>query len=89
MIRTQINLTEQQYRQLQLEARRKAKSLSAIIRGAVDKNLANTKKGNTWILLEMSKKAGRSGDKYLAQNYKQYLYGAKSKYARYVKKSSK
>jgi len=83
MIRTQINLTEDQYRELQQEARRKSQSLSAIVRDVIDKKLgAKIKKGNAWILLEMAKKAGRSGEKNLARDYKRYLYGDKSKYAK-------
>lgn len=77
MIRTQINLSEEQYRQLQLEAKRRSESLSAIIRKLIDKKLTRKKKGNAWVLLEMAKKAGH-GPKDLAENYKEYLYGKKS-----------
>lgn len=82
MIRTQINLTEEQYRQLQLEARRKDQSISALVREAVDKAVVKKRKGNARILLEMAKGAGRSGEKNLARDYKRYLYGDKSKYAK-------
>ena len=81
MIRTQINLTEEQYRRLQLEAKAKSRSVSALVRQALEKPQSK-KKGNAWILLEMAKHAGRSGQKDLAQNYKRYLYGDKSKYAK-------
>lgn len=77
MIRTQINLTEEQYRNLQLEAKRKAQSLSAVVREKIDKAIAKKKKGNAWVLLEMAKKAGH-GPADLAENYKEYLYGKKS-----------
>ncbi|MBI2326810.1 hypothetical protein HYU92_00675 [Candidatus Curtissbacteria bacterium] len=79
-----MNLRLEQYQHLQLEARRKAKSLSAVIRETIDKQLGKTpaQKGDASVLLAMAKKAGRSGLKKLAQDYKRYLYGDKSKYAK-------
>lgn len=80
MIRTQVNLTDEQYRKLKAEARSKSKSVSALIRDSVDKRL--TRSGSAGILLEMARRAGKSGEKNLARDYKRYLYGDKSKYAK-------
>jgi len=83
MIRTQINLTDSQYRYLQNEAKKRSRSLSAIIRDAIDKKLTKGKEGNAWVLLAMAKKAGRSGQKNLARDYKRFLWGDKSKFAKH------
>lgn len=78
MIRTQINLEEEQYRLLTFEAKRQNRSLSDLIRKAVNvsfKQIAT--KGNADVLIRLSKLGGKSGDPYLAQNYKKYLYEKK------------
>lgn len=78
MIRTQINLEEEQYRLLTLEAKRQNRSLSDLIRKAVNESFKQiATKGNADVLIRLSKLGGKSGDPYLAQNYKKYLYEKK------------
>lgn len=85
LIRTQINLEENQYRLLTLEAQRQNRSLSDIVRETVDKkfNLIK-KKGNAGALLELAKQAvsfqkyNKNIPKDLIEHMDEYLYGKKS-----------
>jgi len=76
MIRTQINLRENQYQLLHAKAKTERESLSETIRKILDSFLKTRKQeSNAWILLEMAKHAGRSGEKNLSTTYKKILYG--------------
>ncbi len=57
MIRTQINLEEEQHRLLTLEARRQRRSLSDLIRESINKDLKKKKKTNAGALFELAQKA--------------------------------
>lgn len=78
MIRTQLNLRENQYELLQEKAQRAGESLSEVVRKILDAELKTKKQeSNAWVLLEMAKHAGRSGEKNLSTTYKKILYGGK------------
>ena len=91
LIRTQVNLEEEQYRLLQLEAQRQNRSLSDLIRETIDKKFIKGKrKSNAGALLELAKHAV-SFKKYnvpvdIIENMDDYLYGKKSKWAYLWKK---
>ena len=83
LVRTQINLEEEQYRLLQLESKRQNRSLSDLVRETIAKKFAppKTKKN---ALLELAKNAvnfkkinPRVPDD-LIENMDDYLYGGKS-----------
>lgn len=94
LVRTQINLEEEQYRLLTLEARRQKRSLSDIVRETIDKKFIQPrKKDNAGALVELAKHAV-SFKKFnpnvpddLIENMDDYLYGKKSKWAHWWKKS--
>jgi hypothetical protein len=88
MIRTQIYLTEKQYRVLKEKSHAENQSIAGVLRMLVDKEIvqvkdaAGSKKkknvGNT--LLAMARRAekeGLSGPPDLASNVDEYLYGDK------------
>ena len=77
MLRTQINLREEQYHLLRIQAQREGESLSELIRKILDSAMRIKEKDNAYILLEMAKVAGKSGVKNLSTGYKQILYGGK------------
>lgn len=77
MLRTQINLREEQYHLLRIQAQREGESISELIRKLLDSAMRIKEKNNAYILLEMAKAAGKSGVKNLSANYKQVLYGGK------------
>ena len=77
MLRTQINLREEQYHLLRIQAQREGESLSELIRKILDSAMRIKEKDNVYILLEMAKVAGKSGVKNLSTSYKQILYGGK------------
>lgn len=85
MIRTQINLKEEQYRLLQLEAQRQKQSLSELIRETIDKKFRKSRKSGD-ALLELAKNAvdfKKINPKVpddLIENMDEYLYGRKSKW---------
>lgn len=90
MIRTQINLEEEQYRLLQLEAQRQKRSLSDVVREAVAKGLIMRKKRYT--LLDIAKHAAKGKKDIpndISENHDEYLYGKKSKFAYAWKRSTK
>lgn len=96
MIRTQINLEEEQYRILTLEAQRQNRSVSALIRETIDKQLVRkSKKGNAKILLELAKNAvdfkkiNPETPDDLIENMDEYLYGRKSEQAHLWKKTGR
>lgn len=93
MIRTQINLEEEQYRLLQLEAQLHKKSLSGIVREVIDKGFIVKQKGNKkYTLLDIAKYATK-GEKDIpndiSENHDEYLYGKKSKFAYVWKRPTK
>lgn len=76
MVRTQINLRDNQYHLLVVKARREGESISEVVRRILDSALKTKKEeSNAWILLDMAKHAGRSGEKNLSTTYKKLLYG--------------
>lgn len=81
MIRTQILLTPTLYELFKMKAQEEGKSLSVIVRQAVEKLLRPKKKTGGEILLEMAKHAGSNpkAPKDLATN-DEYLYGKKAHY---------
>lgn len=88
LIRTQVNLEEEQYRLLSLEAQRQKRSLSDLIRESLRNQFMRTKKkGNAHLLLELAqnaidfKKIRPRPPKDLIENMDEYLYGKKSKWA--------
>ena len=94
LIRTQINLEEEQYRILQHEAERQNRSLSDLIRETINKKFVKVKrKGNAQALLNLAKHAvsfkeyNPSVPKDIVENLDDYLYGKKSKWLRLKKKS--
>lgn len=80
MVRTQINLRDSQYHFLVDKARKEGESVSEIVRKIIDSALRIKKdESNAWILLDMAKHAGRSGEKNLSTTYKKILYGERRK----------
>lgn len=79
MVRTQINLRENQYQAIQEKARREGESLSEVVRDIIDSTLKTKKQeSNAWVLLEMAKHAVSTGrDRNLSTTYKKILYGGK------------
>lgn len=95
MIRTQINLEEEQYRLLAFEAKRLNRSISDLIRESVEKQFVKkVKTFNASALLELAKhavdfkKINPAVPDDLAENHDEYLYGKKSKWA-YLWQSSR
>ncbi|PIZ42133.1 hypothetical protein COY34_03395 [candidate division WWE3 bacterium CG_4_10_14_0_2_um_filter_42_8] len=74
MIRTQINLKEDQYKILLLESKRQKRSLSELVREMIETCFIKQKKGNAGVLLKMADKAGISGEPNLSLNYKELLF---------------
>lgn len=95
MRRTQINLEEEQYQLLTLEARRQNTSLSQIIRDAIETKLNKGQKRKSLGLLELVKHAAKekTGRKSLsfsvAEHHDEYLYGKKSKEWAYIWKDKR
>lgn len=78
MLRTQVNLREDQYQTLRIQAEQEGESISEVVRKLLDSSMKlKGKDANASLLLEMSQKAGRSGIKNLSTSYKQILYGKK------------
>ncbi len=77
MIRTQIQLTEQQARRLRAEARAKGVSLAELIRRLVDEGLAGEKVDRTELYAKATRVVGRfpdrRGAKDLAREHDRYL----------------
>lgn len=93
MIRTQINLEEEQYRLLQLEAQLNKRSLSGIIREVIDKGfMMKQRSKKKYTLLDIAKHATK-GEKDIpndiSENHDEYLYGKKSKFAFVWKRPTK
>ncbi len=79
MLRTQVNLREDQYQILRIQAKKENESLSEIVRKLIDLGVkSHRQENNAYILLEMVKEAGKSGEKHLATTYKRLLYGQTS-----------
>ena len=81
MIRTQILLTPTLYETLKLKAQTEGKSISLLVRIAVEKLLIKEKKTGGEILLEMAKHAVSDPNipRDLSTN-DEYLYGKKAHY---------
>lgn len=77
MLRTQVNLREDQYQNLRIQALQEGESVSEVVRKLLDSSMNLKKKNNASLLLEMAQKAGKSGIKNLSESYKQVLYGEK------------
>lgn len=93
LIRTQINLEEEQYRLLTLEAQRQKRSLSDIVRKTINKQFFKLyKKRSSNALLELAKNAvdfkmiNPNTPDDLVENMDEYLYGRKSKEWGYFRK---
>ena len=96
LVRTQINIEEEQYRLLILEAQRQKRSLSDIVRETIDKKFIKPqKKNNAGALLRIAqhavdfKKINPNVPDDLAENHDEYLYGRKSKWANLWKRPKK
>lgn len=78
MIRTQIYLPENLYREIGLIARKEKKAKSQIIREALEKDV-NKRRGSVGEALlklaELGKKLNLRGPKDLSINHDKYLYG--------------
>lgn len=76
MIRTQVNLREDQYRELRFQSKEEGESFSELLRQVIDRYLPRQRKeGNASILLRMAKKAVATGkDRSLSIAYKRHLY---------------
>lgn len=88
MIRTQINLEEEQYRLILMEARRQNRSLSDIVRESINKQFIKPhKKSSSGALLMLAKNAvdfkkiNPHAPDDLVENMDEYLYGKRSKWA--------
>lgn len=86
MIRTQINLEEEQHRLLVLAAQKEGKSLSELVRITIDKQFINKLKKNKPSLAEALLKSAVNFRKInpgapddMSVNHNAYLYGRKSK----------
>lgn len=82
LIRTQINLEEEQYRLLQFEARQQKRSLSALIRKMLSKHITQKKKSQNGLLslALLDKNKNKKRAKYsIAEHHDDYLYGKYSK----------
>ncbi len=78
MLRTQVNLREDQYQSLRIQAEQEGESISEVVRKLLDSSMKQKgKDASASLLLEMSQKASRSGIKNLSTSYKQILYGGK------------
>ncbi|MGI9305217.1 MAG: hypothetical protein ACR2RB_21305 [Gammaproteobacteria bacterium] len=77
MHRTQISLEEHQYNALLTESRKHGVSLSAVVRGLVDKHLA-TRNYSTNPIGKLAGIAEGSGES-VGQNHNQFLYGKATK----------
>jgi len=76
MIRTQIYLTEELYRDVEALARRQKKTKSQVIRESLEEGLEGKKKTYNAgkILLKIAGKAVKGGEKDLSENIDKYLY---------------
>lgn len=77
MLRTQVNLREDQFKTLRIQAEQEGESVSEVVRRLLDDAMKVKDNNNASLLLEMAKKAGKSGVKNLSVSYKQLLYGRK------------
>jgi len=77
MVRTQILLAEEQYRELKAEAAATGRSLSALIRACVDAHLAAVEEDPLLDLVGSIPAAGDRAPVDLAERHDAYLYGGK------------
>ena len=79
-IRHQIYLTPQLKREIEIQARKRGKSKSGVIREVLEKDLEinKNKRSGAEVLLELAKSATKKGPKDLSTNLFDYLYGDKS-----------
>lgn len=78
MLRTQVNLREDQYQTLRIQAEQEGESISEVVRKLLDSSMKlKGKEASASMLLEMAQKASKSGVKNLSTSYKQILYGEK------------
>lgn len=93
LVRTQINFEEEQYRLLQLEARLQKRSLSDIVRQAVNKGSIMRKRNKRkYTLLDIARHATKGKKDIpndISENHDEYLYGKKSEFVYAWKRSTK
>lgn len=78
MIRTQIYLPEQVYKNLNKIKLQRKVSVATIIREAIEKHLESEHSSMTPALLELSKLNITGGPRDISSNMNEYLYGKKS-----------
>ena len=76
IIRTQVYLTEELYRNIEIVAKREKKTKAQVIRDSLDEGLADKKDAQNAgkILLKIASKAVKGGEKNLSENIDKYLY---------------
>ena len=86
MKRTQIYLPEETHQTLVLEAKKEKRSMAEVARELIDKGLEAKKTETRVNIFEIMAKSAKEGPADLSTSYKEYLYGSKSKWAKYGKK---
>lgn len=77
MLRTQVNLREDQYQTLRIQAQQEDESVSEVVRKLLDSAMKVKAESSASLLLQMAKAAGKSRIKNLSTSYKQILYKRK------------